>query len=185
MATSEIFVTVIIGFSVLLVILISGLCFAYFIRCIINRGYERDHKRRTLPTTTEEEKQNAIATNENGEVHIFGRGSNRSNNTPYEYYVVMRPVNGDQKQEKTIAKLQQKPNFDPYNRPKGPLENWFMEGPKNDNQRRNEVHNNYAGRPRDRNTVVNSFITGDFEHNHLSSRYEHVAQLQYLFSLIL
>ena len=61
----------------------------------MSRDFERSS--RQVADTEEDEKQeevkNAIATGDNGEIRIMGRGSNRSNNNEYEYYVVMRPVN--------------------------------------------------------------------------------------------
>ena len=60
----------------------------------MNRDFDRDRSR--VANTEEEERKeevkNAVATGDNGEIRIIGRGSNRSNNE-YEYYVVMRPVN--------------------------------------------------------------------------------------------
>ena len=126
---SEIVVGLVIGVAVLLFVLFICICFAWFIKCIVNGSYEREHRKQIVPTSDEEERKNAIVTNDNGEIHIFGRGSNRSNNSPYEYYVVMRPVNG-KGEEKTVAKLSKKSEFDPATRPRGPLENWFMEAPQ-------------------------------------------------------
>jgi len=101
---------------------------------MINGKFDREHRRRSVATRDDGENQNAVVTGENGEIRIFGRGSNRSNNSPYEYFVVMRPMNGEAGEERTVGKLG---NWS-KDGPAKPLVNWFVDQPKGAPRENNE-----------------------------------------------
>jgi hypothetical protein len=96
--------------------------FAFFIRWVVNGDFHRGYNKRTVPTHDEEEVKNQIQTGDNGEIRIFGRGSNRSNEN-FEYYVVMRPVNGEVQDERTVMKLDKRPNTQAADLANAPLVN--------------------------------------------------------------
>ncbi|CAI2359198.1 unnamed protein product [Moneuplotes crassus] len=123
-------IPIVVGSIIFCLIIFGCTCFYIFMKWVNHRHYT--HKRRDSITRMHEDEENGnrIRMDDNGEIRIQGIGSSNRSNEPFEYFVVMRPVNGEG--ERTVAQLQTKKAkpFDPFNRPKGPLENCFMEPPQ-------------------------------------------------------
>ena len=172
----DILLPMFVALGSLVFLLILCICFAWFVKWFISFSYDRRHRRTIVNQTEHSDEENkseqnvpnnGVITGENGEIRIFGRGSDRDNNNPYEYYVVMRPIGGDESQTKTIGKIKPKSSkFDPSEPRRGPLENNFMELMDNHGRlnasRENHKSSDSKIRKRPESANLENIVNGNF-----------------------